>query len=186
MLIKNNSHSACSVWELKTCFKLRFKFILKIPGKNVSYTPVKNTPTRNRIPRPNPKIFLIIFPDPRPVSVRSGPGKLGVRVALQVFTMNWHFVQVSMKWCQIELLLPPHFQKSGYQAKHWLVYVNQPSKALAGLLVYDTPFISCYDYRPRFMIASQVNHWLIYHKPAKKIIGWFIINQPTNSWAGFW
>ena len=63
---------------------MKGKFIPEIPGENVSY-PGKNIPdpdrpeikfpdppTRNKIPRPDPKIFFKMFPDPGPVSVRSG------------------------------------------------------------------------------------------------------------------
>ena len=70
---------------------MKGKFIPEIPGENVSYPgkktprpgPTRNKiprpgPTRNKIPRPDPKIFFKMFPDPGPVSVRSGPGKLGI------------------------------------------------------------------------------------------------------------
>ena len=51
--------------------------------KEMSHTLVKNTPNRtdpklNSPTQPDPKIFLKMFLDPGPVSVRSGPGKLGV------------------------------------------------------------------------------------------------------------
>ena len=46
-------------------------FIPKILVK-MSHTSVKNTLTLNKIPRPDPKIFLKMFPDPGPVSVWSG------------------------------------------------------------------------------------------------------------------
>ena len=73
---------------------LRFKFIPEILGK-ISHTPIKKIPrpgpTRNKIPRPDPKIFFKMFPDPGPVSVRSGPvrGNSGFRVAPQVFNGKW-------------------------------------------------------------------------------------------------
>ena len=78
---------------------MKGKFIPEIPGENVSYPGKKIPrpgPTRNKIPRPDPtrpdpKIFFKMFPDPGPVSVRSGPvrGNSGFRVAPQVFTWDY-------------------------------------------------------------------------------------------------
>ena len=75
---------------------MKGKFIPEIPGENVSY-PGKKYPDPDRpeikFPdptRPDPKIFFKMFPDPGPVSVRSGPvrGNSGFRVAPQVFSSN--------------------------------------------------------------------------------------------------
>ena len=73
---------------------MKGKFIPEIPGENVSY-PGKKYPDLDRpeikfpdpdqpeikFPdptRPDPKIFFKMFPDPGPVSVRSGPRKIRV------------------------------------------------------------------------------------------------------------
>ena len=55
VLIKDDTHSICSVWERKACFSLRCKFILKIL-ETISHIPVKKPwpgLTQNKIPQPN-------------------------------------------------------------------------------------------------------------------------------------
>ena len=74
-------------------FLIKVQVYPRNSGKDISYPDKKIPrpgPTRNKIPRPDPKIFLKMFPDPGPVSVRSGPvrGNSGFRVAPQVFSTN--------------------------------------------------------------------------------------------------
>ena len=45
VLIKANNHSTFSVWEGKASLSPKSR-------EKMSHTPVKNTPTRNKIPRP--------------------------------------------------------------------------------------------------------------------------------------
>ena len=70
---------------------MRRRVLIKIhvypqnPGKKVFHTPVKNISDPDwpeikfpDLTRPDPKIFLKMCHDPEPVTVWSGPGKLGV------------------------------------------------------------------------------------------------------------
>ena len=82
VLIRNNNHSTCSVWEWKACFS--FKSVSLSPKsweKNVSYYGKKIPrpgPTRNKIPWPNPTRKYSLKCSPTLDRFRSSPGKFGV------------------------------------------------------------------------------------------------------------
>ena len=83
VLIRDNDHSTCLVLEWKACFfiKIRCRFIPKIPGK-MSHTPVKNTPTWNKIQLNNLTWRLSLKRSLTLDWFQSGPGNSGFWVSL--------------------------------------------------------------------------------------------------------
>ena len=76
MVIRENNHSSCSVWEWKAYFSLKYKFISKILGENC-LIPMSKIPW--------PGLTRIKLSDPTQKSVRGGGGgTLGFQVTLQV------------------------------------------------------------------------------------------------------